>query len=491
MPFHAVIMIKHCLLSIGICFLMIWNSYAQVKVPNGGFEQPDNSSVTKTLNWKPESDNFFCATDNTTLYKGSYSLKVSSATEGHHFFSEEFPFEMEGLKKYKISCAFKTTNLKGIVQLGARVFDADGNTITRTVFVLTERPDQEWTIFEGIFVSDETASKLRVYGNLLGTGDAWFDDISIVEIPPPTKGPLPEVMLYIHEYFDIVYERSIINDKKFISDLKSKTMYLCSDSMSMSESQNILKRYTTPMLKDGHSFFATQQEWKEMTEGGKSPVTNKIHHDLPDGKMLQEKIAYINLPTFVSLDEKLILQYADKLQSLVATFDAQNPNGYIIDLSNNGGGNSLPMIAGVGPLIGNGVCGYSFSGDGSIRTRIYNNGWAGWDTMLTFHKPDPYQLKHPNKPIAVIYSNKTGSSGEVTAIAFIGLPHAKSFGQQTAGATTRIDNYELNDGAYLNLASGIDADRNKNQYGGTIAPDKETADTETAIKEAIKWILKQ
>lgn len=462
---------------------------AQVIVPNAGFEQADNSSQTKTLNWIAEGNDFICVTDKHSPYNGMYSLKVSAKTGGNHFFNEEFPFKTQVLRKYKISCAVKTKNLKGAVQLGARVFDAEGNTITKTAFTLTGESNQEWTRAEGIFISDETAAKLRVFGNLAGTGEVWFDEISITEIPQPVKNPSTEVMLYIHEYFDLVYENSIISDKNYIADLKRRTMYLCADSIDKDECYAILQKYTTPMLKDGHSFFTSQQEWRAMMEGGKHPVTGEVHHAMPAGKMLKDKIAYIHIPMFISSDEKLMHQYADALQNLIEGFDKQNPAGYIIDLAENGGGNSLPMIAGVGPLIGDGVCGYSFSGDGSVRTRVYDKGRTGWDTTLTFHKSNPYTLKYPNKPIAVIYSNQTGSSGEVTAIAFIGLPNAKNFGQETAGATTRVDNFEMSDGAFLNLASGIDADRNKNQYGGTIKPDVLTEDKETAMQEAVKWIL--
>lgn len=472
--------VLHLLLSVNIS--------AQVIIPNSGFELYNALLPTKTANWLPENNDFFCAVDNSTSYQGVYSLKVSSNTNGHHFFNEEFPFRTEGLKKYKVGCAFKTKNLKGKVQLGARVFDKDGGTITKTAFTLSEKADQEWTIAEGIFVSDESAAKLRIFGNVWGTGEAWFDEISIVEVPTSVKEPSPEVTAYIKEYFDNVYEHSIINDKNIIKELERKTRYLCGDDISLNECRNILQKYTTPMLKDGHSFFATKEEWKAMMEEGRHPVTLQTHHDMPTGKMLKEKIAYINIPTFISSDEKLMQQYAETLQKLIASFDTKDTKGYIIDLSENGGGNSLPMIAGVGPLVGNGINSYSFSGNGSVKARIYKNGSVGWDTSFSFHKPDPYQLKHTGRPIAVIYSNKTGSSGEVTAMAFIGLPNTKSFGQPTSGATTRIDNFEMSDGAYLNLASGIAADRNKNKYPGSIAPDKETPDAASAISEAEKWI---
>ena len=462
---------------------------AQLVIPNAGFEKTDDQSPTKTKYWKVESNDFSCVADNKKPHTGKYSLHITSKTAGNHFFNEEFNFHSSELKKYRIWVAFKTKGLDGKAQFGARVFDSKGGTITKTVFTLTEQKDQDWTMAEGVFVSDENAAKLRVFGNLFGTGEVWFDNVLIAEIPRPTKQPSNEVMLYLHEFFDIVYQNSLITDKNYLAELKAKTLYLCADNIDMKQCHDILQYYTTPLFKDGHSFFTTQQDWKGMNEGGQHPVTGEVHHEMPSGRLLKDDIAYIHIPMFISSDKQLMQQYADQAQRLIADFDHKNVKGYIIDVSDNGGGNSLPMIAGVGPLLGDGVCGYSFSGDGSLKTRIYNEGTVAWDTTINFRKADPYEPKNKNKPIAVIYGPGTASSGEVTAISFIGLPNSRSFGQATYGATTRVDNFELSDGSYLNLASGYDADRNKREYKGPIKPDVATDDNETAIEEAVKWIL--
>ncbi len=470
-------------------FFLTYKLFAQVTIPNAGFEQPDPQSSTKTLYWVAENNNFICAAGKQAPYKGSYSLQVLANGGGNHFFNVEFPFGSQTLRKYRIRCAYRTKNLKGAVQLGAKVFDKDGGTITKTVFTISEEANRDWTLAEAVFVSEQGAAKLRVFGNLAGTGEVWLDEFSLEILPEPTKNPAPKVMLFIHEYFDLVYEHSIISDKNRIAELKSKTMYLCADSIDKNACYQVLQYYTTPKLRDGHSFFTSPRQWKEMMEEGKHPATGIIHHSMPEGHMRGDQIAYIVVPMFISSDPKLMQQYADSLQNIIAGFDKQNAKGYIIDLGKNGGGNSLPMIAGVGPLIGDGVCGYSFSGDGSLRTRIYRNGQTGWDSLLTFSKSNPCHLTNSNKPIAVIYSKQTGSSGEVTAISFIGLPNTRSFGQATAGANTRVDNFEMSDGAYLNLASGYNADRNRKKYTGSINPDVETVDSQTAIEEAALWIL--
>jgi hypothetical protein len=483
-------MTRLLLVSITATLLFAGKLIGQIAVPNGNFEQADNSSPTKTANWVIEGTPAYCGVDAALPWKGNYSMKISSSTPGAmYFFNEEFPFESKSAKKYKIRCAVKTKNLDGRAGFGARVFDKEGRTIMLTLFTLTESKNQSWKTAEGEFYSDDTAVKIRIFGNITGSGDAWFDDIVIEEVAPASDKPAPKVEKYINEYFDIVNEHSIVKDKEYIAQLKKNTLQLCAGVSDMKSCHDVLKKYTTRKLHDRHSFFSTPKDWKELTVSGRLENGTNTHN-LPSGKMLDDSIAYLVIPMFVSFDEKMIAEYVDSTQALIARMDAQNPKGWIIDISANTGGHSFAMVAGLGPLLGNGICGYSFSGDGSTRTRICNEGWTGWDSSLVVQKLNPYHLKNPGKAIAIIYGNQTASSGEVVAIAFIGMQQTKSFGQKTTGATTRIDNFRMSDGAYLNLAAGVDADRNGNAFGGKITPDVETTDNETAIAEAIKWILK-
>lgn len=472
-----------------LTLLLVGQLHAQITVPNNGFEQNDNTSPTQTANWVIEGEPAYCGIDKELPWKGNYSMKISSTVPGAlYFFNEEFPFQSASAKKYKIKCAIKTKNLDGKAGFGARVFDKEGRTIMLTLFTLTESKNQKWKMAEGIFYSDETAAKIRIFGNLTGSGEAWFDDIVIEEIPPSAEKPAPKIEKYINEYFELVDVHSIIKDKAYIAQLKKNTLQLCAGVSDIKVCHDVLKKYTTRKLHDNHSFFSTPKDWKQLTVGGKLDNGASLHN-LPTGKMLDDSIAYLVIPQFVSFDKKLIDEYVDTAQAIIARIDAQHPKGWIIDISENYGGNSFVMLTALGPLLGNGVCGYSFSGDGTKRTRIHNEGWTGWDSTVVVQKLNPYHLKNPDKPIALIYGNQTASSAEVVAISFIGKPGTKSFGQKTAGATTRIDNFRMSDGAYFNLAAGVDADRNGNQFGERVTPDVETKDNETAIAEAVKWIL--
>src|SRR5437868_3378292 len=53
--------------------------------------------------------------------------------------------------------------------------------------------------------------------------------------------------------------------------------------------------------------------------------------------------------------------FADSIQDQIRQRDAANLAGWIVDVRGNGGGNMWPMVAGVGPVLGEGVAGFFLS----------------------------------------------------------------------------------------------------------------------------------
>lgn len=477
--------IKHTALC--IYALMTKAMIAQVTVPNAGFEKKDNSSPASAQHWNVKGSGLSCTIDSIKPFEGKYSMKLSSPEEsGGGSFEQDMPFTCKGARMYKIKCAIRAKGLVGKVGVGARIFDKEGTTITG-YRAITVSKDQDWTRAEGVFFSDESADKIRIFSHINGKGEAWIDDIVIEEVRPSTLKPSKQVSDYMNSYFGIVEKHTIVKNKALLATIKKNCLQLSAGFTTLGECHELLKRYAAIKLNDGHSFFATPEDWRVFTEDGNLGGQQVLN--LPSGKMLPGNIAYLEIPMFASFDEKVIASYVDSIQTLIKVMDAQNPKGWVIDISKNGGGHSFAMLAGIGPLVGDGICGYSYSGDGSKRTRIHKNGWTGWDSDVSVQKANPYQLRYSNKPIAVIYGNRTGSAGECVAIDFIGLANTKSFGQPTSGATTRVDNYDMGDGAYMNLAAGVNADRTGKAYGGKLYPEVETPDTETAIEKAREWIL--
>ena len=81
-------------------------------------------------------------------------------------------------------------------------------------------------------------------------------------------------------------------------------------------------------------------------------------------------------------------------------------------------------------------------------------------------------LHDPDLPVAVLTSPFTGSSGEVTTLAFVGRPETRLFGEPTGGYTTANVGYNLFDGSFLALAVAAMTDRTGTTYPSGIDPDE-------------------
>ncbi|MGW5719463.1 S41 family peptidase [Amycolatopsis sp. NPDC003865] len=153
--------------------------------------------------------------------------------------------------------------------------------------------------------------------------------------------------------------------------------------------------------------------------------------------------------------------------------------GWIVDLRTNTGGTVFPMLTVLAPLLGDGPAG-SFVTPGGDRTpwEIHDGQfWLAGRSMSAL--PNPIRL--PRRPIAVLTSGNTASSGEASLVALRGL--SRSFGVPTAGFATGNDVVDLGGGIRLLLTVAREADRTGRLYGNTpIPPDQPAADAEAAAR---------
>lgn len=215
-------------------------------------------------------------------------------------------------------------------------------------------------------------------------------------------------------------------------------------------------------------------------------ATKNTIDDKPRSELLKNNIAYIYVPSFGSTNSKVMNKFADTIQSLIRKLDTENDiQGWIVDLRRNFGGNMFPMIAGLGPLTGTGNLGY-FEDDKRYAWRYEKNGVCKNVKVI-----NPYFLKVKNPKIAVLVGQYTCSSGEMTAISFIGKKNAVLFGQPTGGYVTSNLSINLSNGGMLFLASSYVSDRNKKKYITKIIPDvliEQVKGSDKELEKAIEWL---
>lgn len=251
-------------------------------------------------------------------------------------------------------------------------------------------------------------------------------------------------------------------------------------------------------LNEHHSFIMPPAQAAKYTGDGDGPAAEAPLSELVGeirGEWLQDSIAYLTVP-WVSTTDSLICEHiADSLQSEIARLDAHGGiSRWIIDLRKNSGGNCWPMLTGVGPLLGDGVCGYFVAGDQRVPI-LYHDGSAFEGRHVICRVSNSgYHTQRIKKSIVVLTGHRTVSAGEIVALAFKGKTETCLIGEPTAGYTTANATYTLSDRSMLVLTVCQEADHTGHICEGSIQPDKliaatpAGADADPAKEAAVSWL---
>ena len=198
--------------------------------------------------------------------------------------------------------------------------------------------------------------------------------------------------------------------------------------------------------------------------------------------------------------------FVDSLQQSIREFDKAGACGWIVDLRFNPGGNMWPMLAGIGPLLGTQRVGAFVSANGTVEEWHYRGGqaWAGdfppppdaRNGVAGSASKSAHRLQKSDAPVALLLSRTTASSGEAVAVAFLGRPNLRAFGDSTAGMNSANGRFPLSDGAQIFTPYSMNRDRRGRTYALTIVPDElvswdEDSDTDAPLERAKSWLLEQ
>lgn len=289
----------------------------------------------------------------------------------------------------------------------------------------------------------------------------------------------PQAKAYITEVIDLLKNRSVKRNEINWQDFEMKVIKMANGSKTTEDAYPAIS-YAINLLGDGHSYFAPARASEPSSE-----EEEKAPPLLPD-EIPPADIGYIRV-RYCMGDSIQTRAYISDLLSRIRKMDRVDLKGWIVDLRGNFGGNMWPMIAGTGPILGEGTAGYFTYPDGKEEAWGFMKNQALADTKILESSDETYVLKKADPYVAVLTDTLTASSGEAMAVSFKGRNKTKSFGQRTFGVSTGNNSHTLSDGSRINLTESIFADRNKNKYGSHIYPDLECGPTD-AVTEAIKWI---
>lgn len=306
--------------------------------------------------------------------------------------------------------------------------------------------------------------------------------LSTCSTKDPTPDPSGPVKAFFTQLIQIVEENSVNRRKIDWANYKTQVWAKVGGAQKVPETE-LAMTLSMALLEDNHSNIIVDD--KRYLYGGigcqTPPATTPLTFS-------EQNIGYIKVEGFNGSGQEAI-NFARNIQNDIGRQDDKNLKGWVVDLRRNLGGNMWPMIAGLGPLIGEGTCGYFFDIDNKpVHSFAYQNGIARLNEQSMVVVEKPYRLINSDLKTAVLISNTTASSGEATAIAFIGRANTRLFGANSCGVSTSNSSYTLPFYGYrLNLFTLNMGDRTGKIYGREIAPDEFVADGQ-AVAKVVKWI---
>lgn len=295
----------------------------------------------------------------------------------------------------------------------------------------------------------------------------------------------PGISLFAENFLNsmiTIMQKNSINRKTIDwQDFKAKVFAKAAGAETLKEIYPAITEALT-LLGDNHSVFIS-------SDGTDISVhTIRCNTQAIVKPVLPYNIGYVRVSQFGGASSSAEgISFAKEIQDQIKSQDRPEIIGWVVDLRSNLGGNMWPMIAGIGPILGEGIAGYFIDPDGLEEPWSYENGASMAEGQVGTQVVDPYELIVPNPKVAVLLDNGIASSGEVMAVSFVGRENTKSFGSPTCGLSTANQQFTLSSNCVLALTVAYLGDRNSIPYGVPVPPDM-TSPNETIIQDAIDWI---
>lgn len=322
----------------------------------------------------------------------------------------------------------------------------------------------------------------------------------------------PGAQSYIEAAVRIMQDNFVHRGKIDWEQLRRDTLSRAAGAQTTADTYEAI-RFALAQLGDYHSYLQLTPELARSESSRRTPRDSPPQSSdkkaaspfqdrrIPEGSISGEAshgIGRIVIPSFSGQD---LDGFATRVQALIADVASKRPCGWVVDLRGNGGGNMWPMLAGVGPILGDGEVGAFVDYTGGSSRWFYEDGSAvtrSGERTTTRAKTSaaPIVLPMP-PPVGVLIDAGTGSSGEAIAVAFRGRSITRFFGETTYGVANSTFPYTLSDGAQLFLVVAVDLDRNGTEYPSGVQPDQTIAAVDAPLKTdvvfdaAARWLLEQ
>ena len=308
--------------------------------------------------------------------------------------------------------------------------------------------------------------------------------LSLGAAPPPTMAP--EAASELTAAIDILKTRHMNHDRLDWPRVEAAAFESVKSAKTAADTYPVI-RDIIKQLGEKHTRLISADNVKARKTGTKVGDATPPYFSAPEAWKLEAPVVHLRVPGFQGTEASDRV-YVATLRKALKDYSAHGICRFVVDLRGNEGGDMYPMLAGVRSFLGREPYGYWINVEGGRFP------WRTADAPLEDANLQPYDEIAPDLSkawVAVLLDSGTASSGEFTAMAFEGLPQARSFGGDTAGYLTTNETMALPDGAEITVSVGWATDRTGRSYREVITPDEKTVGGQPTVDAALKWLTAQ
>ena len=238
------------------------------------------------------------------------------------------------------------------------------------------------------------ASRLTLLAAVLSAG-CGGDTTSAPTPAGPSVGSPQEARQYVESVLNIMQAHSINRLTIDWNSFRATVLAEAASAQKIGDTYPAL-RTALRLLGDGHSFLQVPGGGVIYVPTRSCGAPQAATPTLPDG------VGYVRVGSFGGSGGAAVA-FADGIQEAIRNADRDDLVGWIVDLRGNGGGNMWPMIAGVGPVLGEGVLGYFIDPvGGESGVWEYRAGASRLDGSTLVRVSSVYTLRRPAPRVAVL-----------------------------------------------------------------------------------------
>ncbi len=210
-------------------------------------------------------------------------------------------------------------------------------------------------------------------------------------------------------------------------------------------------------------------------------------------RLLDRGIGYLKV---VGIGPGDVKTQADAIRQGLNDLNGQEVDKWILDLRFNGGGNMEPMLAGLAPLLGNGIVGGAVKGEREITREYHIENGLFFNSGRLVCRMENVPSDVSGEKVAVLTSRYTASSGELVGVSFKGRANTRFIGESTAGYTTGNGFDRIGEDLVMVISQDLFMDRNGVRYDQRVGVDEEiefqhdvAMEDDPQIGAAIRWLV--